>query len=108
MKNELSELSEDVQEANLTALIVAQRVLVQDFEVGKLRLGVSDEMAKVILGLSPLQINQMVRQSTPLCVPRINNAALKEALESHAMRKGMASLQIANTVVTSPGKKLAA
>lgn len=60
-------LLEDIQEVNLSYLLLAQRMLKEDRETAMFRLKIDERMANVIDTLSIKQLSQMARSNQLLC-----------------------------------------
>ena len=69
------EIDEEIQELNLTYLLLAQRLLKEDKLSGMFRLKFSEEMADLLLSLSTRQISQLSRTNQVLCTFSIEHAA---------------------------------
>jgi len=70
----------DIQEVNLSYLMLAQRLLRENAAAGMFRLGLRKDVADRILKLSPAQMIKLAASSALLCGFRLNDAQLLEAL----------------------------
>lgn len=70
----------DIQEVNLSYLLLAQRLLRHNFAVGMFRLGCSEAVAEVLLGLSPAQLAKLASVNTLICGFRLDDYKLLSAL----------------------------
>jgi flagellar transcriptional activator FlhD len=55
------ELLEEIQDTNLTYLLLAQRLLKEDYATAQFRLKLDDDMAKLIMSLSTRQLSRLAR-----------------------------------------------
>lgn len=60
-------LLEDIQEVNLSYLLLAQRMLKEDRETAMFRLKINERMADLMASLSVKQLSQMARSNQLLC-----------------------------------------
>jgi flagellar transcriptional activator FlhD len=60
-------LLEDIQEVNLSYLLLAQRMLKEDRDTAMFRLKIDERMADLMASLSVKQLSQMARSSQLLC-----------------------------------------
>jgi len=60
-------LLEQIREANLTYLMLAQQLIRLDMAEAVYRLGVSEESAELIAALSPAQVFKLASSNTLLC-----------------------------------------
>ncbi|MFA5487996.1 MAG: flagellar transcriptional regulator FlhD [Candidimonas sp.] len=65
-------LLDDVRELNLAYLLLAQRMLREDYATALYRLGLSDENARALLSLSPKQLVKLGNTNLLLCQLRMN------------------------------------
>lgn len=70
----------DIQEVNLSYLLLAQRLLQEDFSVGMYRLGCNEDVGKILLGLSPAQLVKLASASVLICGFRLDDYKLLSAL----------------------------
>lgn len=54
-------LLEEIQDTNLTYLMLAQRLLKEDYAAARFRLKLDDEMAKLLMSLSTRQLSRLAR-----------------------------------------------
>ena len=60
-------LLSEIQEANLTYVMLAQQMLREDRDSAMYRLGVSAPVADILTTLTPAQVAKMAASSTLLC-----------------------------------------
>ena len=70
----------DIREVNLSYLLLAQRLLQENFAVGMFRLGCSEAVAEILLGLSPAQVVKLASVNTLICGFRMDDYKLLSAL----------------------------
>ncbi len=67
------QILDDIRETNLSYLMLAQRLIRQDKANALFRLGVSEETADVLVGLSPAQLMKVASVNTLLCRFRMDD-----------------------------------
>jgi len=80
MPQEQDSVLHDIQEINLSYLMLAQRLLRENRAQGMFRLGLREEVADSILKLSVAQMLKLARSSTLICGFRLNDAQRLAAL----------------------------
>ncbi len=70
----------DIQEVNLSYLLLAQRLLRENFAAGVYRLGFDQDVAETVLNLSPAQVIRLSASNTLLCAFRLNDYDLLSTL----------------------------
>lgn len=70
----------DIQEVNLSYLMLAQRLLRENFAAGMYRLGFDTDVAETVLRLSPAQVVKLSSSNTLLCAFRLNDYDLLSTL----------------------------
>lgn len=70
----------DIQEVNLSYLMLAQRLLRENYAAGMFRLGFDADVAEVVLSLSPAQLVKLAGSSNLLCQFRLNDYQLLSTL----------------------------
>lgn len=78
--NHTSESLDSIRELNLAYLSVAQRLLKEDSAAAQARLGLSQEMADVLVSLLPAQTLKLASSSQLLCVFRMSDETLLSGL----------------------------
>ena len=86
------QVHEEIKEANLSYMMLAQQMIRDDKASAIFRLGVSDELADLINGLSPAQLMKMAASNMLLCRFRFDERLLlnmitdynKDRMMSHA------------------------
>lgn len=70
----------DIQEVNLSYLMLAQRLLRDNYAAGMYRLGFDSDVADIVLGLSPAQLVKLASTNTLICGFRLNDYQLLSTL----------------------------
>ncbi|HWK61818.1 MAG TPA: flagellar transcriptional regulator FlhD [Eoetvoesiella sp.] len=70
----------DIREVNLSYLMLAQRLLRENYAAGMFRLGVGSDVADIILGLSPAQLVKLASSSSLICGFRLDDYSLLSSL----------------------------
>lgn len=99
-----TDIDTEIQELNLTYLLLAQRLLKEDRAAGLFRLKLSEDMADLIVSLSARQLTQLSRTSQLLCSFSLDNAQnLARVLfneRDHGLTQTHAALLLASVVPT--------
>lgn len=96
MSNLDSALLNDIREVNLSYLMLAQRLLRENLAAGMFRLGFGEDVADIVLNLSPAQIVKLASSNSVLCAFRLNDAQLLASL-THEVLGGV--LQQAHSTI---------
>lgn len=70
----------DIQEVNLSYLMLAQRLLHDNFAAGAFRLGFGTDVGKIVMNLSPAQVVKLSGSNSLLCQFRLNDYELLSSL----------------------------
>lgn len=70
----------DIHEINLSYLMLAQRLLRDDYATGMARLGLNEDVAEMLLSLSPAQLVRLAGTGSVVCSFRLNDYELLSAL----------------------------
>lgn len=70
----------DIREVNLSYLMLAQRLLRENYAAGMFRLGFDTDVAEIVLKLSPAQMVKLAGSSNLLCQFRLNDYELLSTL----------------------------
>jgi len=73
-------LLNDIREVNLSYLMLAQRMLHDDYATSLFRLGFSEEVADILMQLSPAQLVRLASSSSLLCRFRFDDRNLLSTL----------------------------
>lgn len=71
-----NQMHEEIKEANLSYMLLAQQMIRDDKASAIFRLGVSEELADLIVGLSPAQMLKMAASNMLLCRFRFDERLL--------------------------------
>ena len=101
-----NQMHEEIKETNLSYMLLAQQMLRNDKASAIFRLGVSEELADLIVGLSPAQMLKMAASNMLLCRFRFDERLLlnmvtdynKDRMMSQAHAAILMSGQAAETV----------
>ncbi len=81
------QLTQEIREANLTYLMLAQNVIRKDKAEALFRLGISEESADMIAILSPAQILKIASSPMLLCRFRVDDDVVWSLLTNHTSTK---------------------
>ncbi|MDS1141098.1 flagellar transcriptional regulator FlhD [Pusillimonas sp. SM2304] len=70
----------DIQEVNLSYLMLAQRLLRENYAAGMFRLGFDSDVADIVMRLSPAQLVKLAGSSQLICKFRLNDYDLLSSL----------------------------
>ncbi len=76
-------LMSEIRDANLSYLILAQRLIRADRAQALYRLGISEEVASIIEALTPSQMIKVASGNTLMCRFRFDDAMLWSLLTEH-------------------------
>ena len=88
----------EIREANLSYLMLAQSLIRSDREQALYRLGISEDTATTIGGLTPAQTMKVAQSSTLLCRFRMDDELVWNLITSHgrnAANEGIGRLHAA-------------
>lgn len=80
MSTEIDSALSDIREVNLSYLMLAQRLLRENYSAGMFRLGFNEDVAEVVISLSPAQMVKLAGSSSLVCGFRLNDYSLLSAL----------------------------
>ncbi|GMV54793.1 MAG: hypothetical protein AMXMBFR6_05980 [Betaproteobacteria bacterium] len=83
-----SEAHEEIKELNLAYMMLAQQLIRQDRAGAIYRLGISDDIADLIVDLTPGQVLKMAASNMLLCRFRFEDRMLLGLLSSHDSATG--------------------
>ena len=81
------QLAQEIRDANLTYLMLAQNVIRKDKAEALFRLGISEESADLIDTLSPAQILKIASSTMLLCRFRVDDEMVWGLLTNHTPTK---------------------
>ena len=100
-------MHDEIRELNLAYLMLAQQMLREDRTAAIYRLGVGEDVADVLEGLSSAQVLRMASSNMLLCQFRFNDTMLADLLSSHGRERGAAHLHAAILAAGRPVESLA-
>jgi flagellar transcriptional activator FlhD len=89
------QMLEEIREANMSYLILAQHLIRQDKAEALYRLGVSEEVADIIERLSTAQILKIASSNMLMCRFRFDDEVVWGLLASHKHDRGVAGAHAA-------------
>ena len=100
-----TQLHEDIKEINLSYLLLARQMILEDREMAMFRLGLSIDMAEMLAALSSAQMLRMASSSMLLCRFRLDEKLLLSMLTD--FNKGRLMPQ-AHSAILMAGQQLEA
>lgn len=79
-----NQLHEEIKETNFSYMLLAQQMIREDKASAIFRLGISEEMAVLIDGLSPAQILKMSASNMLLCSFRFDERLLSNMISDYS------------------------
>jgi len=86
---------EDIREANLTYLMLAQNMIREDKSQAMYRLGVTEDVAGIIEGLTPAQLVKVAGTNQLVCRFACNDEMVWGLLTSHTKDRELAGVHVA-------------
>lgn len=83
MSSHTDQILNEIREANLSYLMLAQHLIRSDRQQALFRLGVSEETADMLTALSPAQILKVATGNTLLCRLRMDDELVWGLLTNH-------------------------
>ena len=105
MKTE--QLLNEIREANLSYLMLAQSMVKEDRDTAMYRLGISEDVANVLAKLSPAQILKMASNNMLLFRFRFDDSMIVDMLSDFGNSKLMAGTHAAVLMAAQPAAGLA-
>jgi flagellar transcriptional activator FlhD len=99
------EASKEIADLNLTYMLLAQKLLREDRAAAMLRLGVSAEMADLLIGMSLAETIRIAASNFVLCAFRLDELPI---VKSVMQGERQASLQQAHISIVLSGAQAAA
>ncbi len=84
----------EISELNLTYLMLAQQMLAKDRDAALFRLGISEELADILLTMSPAQIVKLASTNVLLCRFRFDDHAILGLVTQPHRDKGLQQSQM--------------
>ncbi len=89
------QLLQEIREANMTYLILAQTMIRQDKAQAMFRLGINEEIATILGQLSTGQLLKIASSNMLVCCFRFDNQMVWDLLTSHSKDRGVAGVHAA-------------
>ena len=102
------QVQEEIRETNLSYMMLAQQMIRNDKASAIFRLGVSDELAELIAGLSPAQLLKMAASNMLLCRFRFDERLLLNMVTDYNKDRMMSKAQATILMAGQPVEALAA
>ncbi len=90
-----SRLLEEIREANLSYLLLAQQLIREDRPEALFRLGISEEVADVIASLTTAQVLRIASSNMLMCRFRFDDEVVWNLLTSHSKEKSISGMHAA-------------
>lgn len=103
-----NQLHEEIKEANLSYLLLAQQMIKEDSASAMFRLGIGQEMADLIANLSPAQLLKMAASNMLLCRFRFDERLLLNMITDYNKDRLMSQPHAAIMMAGQPVEALAA
>lgn len=100
-------MQDEIRELNLAYLMLAQQMLREDRAAAIYRLGIGEDVAAILEGLSSAQVLRMASSNMLLCQFRFNDTMLVDLLSAHGRERGTAHLHAAILAAGRPVEDLA-
>ncbi len=102
-----AQLHEEIKEANLSYMLLAKQMIQEDKAASLFRLGISEEMADLIAGLSPAQLLKMASSNMLLCRFRLDEKLLLNMVTDYSKDRMMSQAHAAILMAARPAEALA-
>lgn len=103
-----NQLHEEIKEANLSYLLLAQQMINEDQATAMFRLGINQEMADLISRLTPAQLLKMAASNMLLCRFRFDEHLLLNMITDYNKDRLMSQPHAAIMMAGQPVEVLAA
>jgi flagellar transcriptional activator FlhD len=103
-----NQMHEEIKEANLSYLMLAQQMINQDLASAVFRLGISQETAELIAALTPAQVLKMAASTMLICRFRFDERLLFNMVTDYTKNRMMSREHAAIMLVGQPVEALAA
>ncbi len=102
------QINDEIRETNLSYMMLAQQMIQADKSSAIFRLGVSEEMADMIAGLSPAQLLKMAGANMLLCRFRFDERLLLNMVTDYNKDRLMSQAHAAILMAGQPAEELVA
>ncbi len=103
-----SQIHSEIKDANLSYMLLAQQMIKEDKVSSIFRLGMSEEMADLIAGLSPTQIMKMAATNMMLCRLRFDERLLLNMISDFNKDRMMSQAHATILMTAQPMESFAA
>lgn len=103
-----NQIHDEIKETNLSYMMLAQQMIRDDKASAIFRLGVSDELAELIGGLSPAQMLKMAASNMLLCRFRFDERLLLNMITDYNKDRMMSQTHTTILMAGQPAELLAA
>jgi len=103
-----SQIQSEIKDANLSYMLLAQQMIKDDKVASIFRLGVSEELANLISGLTPAQILKMASSNMMLCRFRLDERLLLNMISDFNKDRLMSQAHTTILMTGQPVEALAA
>lgn len=103
-----TDVADEIKEANLTYMLLAQQMLREDKASAMFRLGISREVGDILEGLTPAQVLKLVSCNTLLCRFRFDDKLILDTLTNYTKDSSLAQSHAAILMAGRAPEKLAA
>ncbi len=103
-----NQIHEEIKETNLSYMMLAQQMIRDDKASAIFRLGVNDELAELIVGLSPAQMLKMAASNMLLCRFRFDERLLLNMITDYNKDRMMSQTHTTILMAGQPAELLAA
>jgi len=104
---EANQILDEIKEINLGYLLLAQQLVREDKVAAIYRLGISQEVADIVEGLSSSQLLRMSATNTLLCRFRFDDTLIAEMLSSHGRDQAVSHSHAAILMAGQPAEAIA-
>ncbi len=101
-------MASEIRELNLSYLLLAKQMLHEDRAAAMYRLGISSEVADIVVNLTAGQIIKMAASNLLLCRFRLDDRVVLEMVTSHSRAADMSPTHAAILMASRPLEQAAA
>jgi len=102
------DFASEIRELNLSYLLLAKQMLLEDRAAAMYRLGISKDVADVVENLTTAQVLKMASSNLMLCRFRLDDRTLLDMVTSHTRAAEMSPAHAAILLANRPPERLAA
>lgn len=99
----MDSILDEIQDLNLSYLLLVQRLLSEDRASAMFRLKIDDDMADLLMSLSAKQLSQLSRTNQLLCRLSFDDADQLRALTHHRREQGLTQTHASLLLASSRG-----